>query len=77
MSIAKDVAFLLEHPGIALPPQEFVEKYRGLLAQREYISKGGCTRHVNLLNDFVSYYVTTLLKQFICPIKPNYTYNTG
>lgn len=75
LDIAKDVAFLLEHPGISLSPQEFIEKYQALLAQRGYISKGGLTRHINLLNDFVNYYVTTLLKQFIRPVKPGCAYN--
>src|SRR4029077_2114724 len=52
ISIAKDIEYILEHPGIFLPSHVFYDQYRALLAERGFTTNGGMVRNVDFMNAF-------------------------
>lgn len=76
VSIAKDIVYLLDHPGISLTPRQFIEQYQILLDQHNLLTQNRFVRQIDLIESFVTYYTPELLEQFHCTIYTSQTSST-
>jgi len=75
IDVAKDIIYILNHPGIFLTPDQFYKQYNNLLAQRDFLTQKGCIRYIELTKNFIEYYTPELLEHLNCSIYNSQAHN--